>query len=160
MRANALHGNRKMKQRWNTLGTLPLSERGTSLLELALILPIFLLLLLGIIDIGRYAEFNIVVANAAHAGAQYGAQNVINAADSTGIQNAAMNDAQNTLKSVSSNVLCGCTPTSLGSCPITCGAGVHLTYIQVTAAGTFNPLFGYVSVSSPVSKTAEMRVAE
>ena len=69
-------------------------ERGTSLLEFALVLPILLLLLLGVIEIGRYAEMSIQVASAARAGAQYGAQNLATAADSPGIQTAALRDSQ------------------------------------------------------------------
>lgn len=70
------------------------SEAGTSLLEMALLLPILLILLLGIIEIGRYAELSIQVASAARAGAQYGAQNLATAASSGAIQTAAVNDSQ------------------------------------------------------------------
>ena len=150
------------------LGTLfrrqAAGERGTSLLEFALFLPILLLLLLGVIDVGRYAEFNIVVANAAHAGAQYGAQNLVTAVDTTGIASAAVSDSQNALTApqVTTSVLCGCAASGLSAtCPVTCGSGHPLTYVQVTATGTFNSLFSYVvGVPASVSKTAEMRVSD
>src|SRR5579872_2840396 len=77
------------------LGSSLRSESGQSLLEMAIITPILVLLVLGAIEIGRYAELSIVVVNAARAGAQYGAQNLAAAADSAGITSAAENDAQN-----------------------------------------------------------------
>ena len=137
-------------------------ECGTSLLEMALVLPILLLLLMGILDIGRYAEFSILMANAAHAGAQYGAQSVVNAADSTGIANAAVSDAQSALTAsgVSSSA-CVCNNPGVGTtCTFPCSSGAALTYVQVTTTGTFHSLFGYVGLTSSVSKTANMRVAE
>src|ERR1700722_2857907 len=68
---------------------------GQSLVELALVLPILLLLMIGIIEVGRFAYYSILVSNAARAGAQYGAQGLVNAADAAGIQTAAANDGQN-----------------------------------------------------------------
>ena len=61
-------------------------------MEMAFILPILLILVLGVIEIGRYAYIAILVGNAARAGAAYGAQNKQLANDSTGIQNAAQYD--------------------------------------------------------------------
>src|ERR1700730_5920845 len=68
-------------------------ERGQSLVELAFVLPVLLLLLVGIIEIGRFAYYSILVSNAARAGAQYGAQSLAAAADTTGTSNAGTNDA-------------------------------------------------------------------
>lgn len=51
-----------------------------------------LLLLVGAIDIGRYAYDAIMVSNAAHAGAAYGAQNTSTAGDLTGIARAVCHD--------------------------------------------------------------------
>lgn len=135
-------------------------ERGTSLLEMGLLLPALLLLLLGIIDVGRYAQFNIEVANAAHAGAQYGAQSPITAADTTGIANAAVNDAQNILTTAQvSSSACTCNGPAGAMCAFTCSSADSVTYVQVTTTGTFRSLFGYVGVPSSVSKTVNMRVS-
>jgi Flp pilus assembly protein TadG len=124
---------------------------------------------LGIIEIGRYAAMSIEVANAARAGAQYGAQNLATAADTSGIQNAAIADAQGVLvaANITTSSVCGCSADSLGSCstatPTSCTAPSHpLVYVQVTATGTFNSLFGYPGIPSSitVSRTAEMPVAQ
>jgi Flp pilus assembly protein TadG len=146
-------------------------ERGTDLLEVALMLPVLILMLLGVIEMGRYEALSIVVTNAARAGVQYGAQNLAAAADTTGIRNAALSDGQNIsgLQVVSPSgymgtfVLCGCagvTPDT--TCPATCGAGQQLVYVQVNTKGQFNSLFRYPGIPSPVTinSMAQMQVAQ
>jgi Flp pilus assembly protein TadG len=46
-------------------------ERGQSLVEFALILPVLMLLLLGVLDMGRAVADNIALNNAAQEGARY-----------------------------------------------------------------------------------------
>src|ERR1700722_20110045 len=70
-------------------------QSGQSLLEVAMLIPLLLTLLFGAIDLGVYAYTSIVVGNAAQAGASYGAQGLVFAADSNGIQAAAANDYAN-----------------------------------------------------------------
>ena len=65
------------------------------MLEVALLLPVLLILALGVIELGRYMYISILVGNAAHAGAAYGAQSLPLSVDTTGIQTAADNDFQN-----------------------------------------------------------------
>ena len=147
-------------------------ESGTSLVELGLITPVLLLLLLGIIEIGRYAELSIQVTNAARAGAQYGAQNLATAADNNGIKNAALNDAQITGLTVSGPsdgylggyVLCGCSDAApSGTCPASCsGNNYGIVYVQVNTSGTFRSLFSYPGIPSSITLrgTDQIRVAQ
>lgn len=130
-------------------------EAGTSLIEFAFLLPILLILVLGIIEIGRYAELSIQVASAARAGAQYGAQNLATAASSSAIQSAAVNDSQipacGSITTTNNTpgclavpypvnayqgqgyVLCGCSTDGSGSqpvppgatCPASCSSPAH-----------------------------------
>jgi Flp pilus assembly protein TadG len=135
--------------------------RGTGLLELAFLLPVFMILVAGVVDMGRYAQFNILVANAAHTGALYGSQNLVAASDTIGIQAAAINDAGtlSTPLQVSSQMLCGCAANSLSTtCPAACANA--LTYIQVTATGTFHSVFTSLGLPTSVSKMAQIRVSE
>ena len=60
-------------------------ERGQAIVEMALALPLLVGLLLGVIEIGRYAYLAIIVADAARTGAVYGAQNLVAAVDPTDI---------------------------------------------------------------------------
>jgi len=142
------------------------AESGQTILEVALLIPVLLLLAVGIIEIGRYAYFSILVANAARAGAQYGAQSLATAADTAGIQTAAKNDGQNLAGlTVTSQQECGCTGSSIGSsCPATsCSSPNHpLVYVEVSTSGKFNSLFKYpgIPTSITVNSTELMRVAQ
>jgi len=150
-------------------------QSGQSLLEVALMLPFFLLLLLGVIEIGRYAYIGILVGNAARAGAAYGVQSNAQSVDTVGITNAAINDfmsnGQGSSLTVTSAVTCGCdssgTVTTAGCTPATnptagtCAAGHWVVILTVTASGTFNSLFNYpgIPASVSVSRAAAMRVS-
>src|ERR1700730_18906393 len=64
-----------------------------SLVELALMMPLFILLLLGSAEFARFAWAAVLTASAARAGAQYGCQNAATAADTAGIQAYAARDS-------------------------------------------------------------------
>ena len=155
-----------------------LSPSGQSLLEVALLTPMLLGLLLGVIEMGRYAYISILVGNAARAGAAYGAQSLVVTTDIPGIQAAAKNDFQNNGQdisklSVTPSTSCGCdsngTVTLASSCITasnssagTCASGHWVVMVSVTAFGTFQPLFNYPGIPNPftVSNTATLRVAQ
>jgi Flp pilus assembly protein TadG len=160
---------------WRGLHAAVDEDCGTNLLEMALLTPFLLLLLLGIIEVGRYAELSIQVANAARAGVQYGAQNLVTAADITGIENAAANDGQSVpglqVSPPSDGysagyVLCGCSGGSTipsATCPATCTAPSHqVVYVQVNTKGVFGSLFNYPGLPSSLTVTgkAQMQVAQ
>lgn len=67
-------------------------QSGQTILEVALLTPILLALLLGVIELGRYAYFGILVGNAARAGAAYNSQTLGLSSDGVGMCNAAGND--------------------------------------------------------------------
>jgi Flp pilus assembly protein TadG len=149
------------------------SESGQNLLELGLLLPTFLLLLMGIFDLGRYMYIYILVENAARAGAAYGAQTLGQSVDTAGIQAAAQNDYQNSggvsALTVNSSVSCGCdvagaAPTSVactGGSAGTCASGHWVVTLTVTASGAYSALFPYpgIPASINVSEAATLRVA-
>jgi Flp pilus assembly protein TadG len=155
-----------------------LSPSGQSLLEVALLTPMLLALLLGVIELGRYAYFSILVGNSARAGAAYGAQNLVLSVDITGIQTAANNDFQNNGQNTSKlfvkrSTSCGCdsngSVTPASSCSTAadptagaCTSGHWVVMVSVTASGTINPLFNYPGIpkSLTVSNTATLRVAQ
>ena len=66
-------------------------DKGQAFVELALILPVFLLLLVGTAEVGRLTYASIEVSNAARAGVAYAAQSHTTAQDTTNIQAAANN---------------------------------------------------------------------
>jgi Flp pilus assembly protein TadG len=182
MKVNGKTRTSRAVGRWSRVGNDPgilLSPSGQSLLEVALLTPMLLALLLGGIELGRYAYFSILVGNAARAGAAYGAQNLVLSVDTAGIQTAAKNDFQNNgqntskLTVISSNS-CGCDSTGAVSPASSCstatnpGAGIctsgghWVVMVSVTASGTINSLFNYPGIpkSPTVSSTATLRVAQ
>ncbi len=67
-------------------------DKGQAFVESALVLPIFILLLVGAAEVGRIAFASIEVSNAARSGVSDGAQNHATASDTSGIQTAATQD--------------------------------------------------------------------
>ena len=68
------------------------SEDGQSLVELALTIPLLLLMLMGMAELGQICYGAINVSNAAKAAAQYGAQDSSTAGDTAGMLAAAQNE--------------------------------------------------------------------
>jgi Flp pilus assembly protein TadG len=166
---------------WSRIGRgsgVLLSPSGQSLLEVALLLPMLVALLLGVIELGRYSYISILVGNAARAGAAYGAQSLAQAIDTAGIQSAATNDFRFNGQipgslTVTSSTSCGCdtggtitgaqcstiTNSNAGSCNL---PGHWVVMVSVTASGAFNSLFNYPGIPSTltVSSTATLRVPQ
>ncbi len=153
------------------------SQSGQTLLEVALLTPLLLAMVLGVIDMGRYAYIAILVGNAARAGAAYGAQGLPQSVDTTGIAAAADNDFQNngenvSTLAVSSSTSCGCdsggTITAAGCTTSAnvnagkCATGHWVVMVSVTASGTYSALFDWPGIpkSIAISRTATLRVAE
>jgi hypothetical protein len=138
------------------------AQRGQSLVEVALSLPLLLVLLVGIIEVGRFSYYSIVVSNAARAGAQYGAQTLATAADQTGIQNAARGDGGNVIV-VTSGQLCRCAPgAALGGCGAGGACANPAVYVWVTAKERVNAMFSYPGFPPHVdlANTVQMRVGQ
>src|SRR5690349_10309874 len=68
-------------------------DAGQALVELALTVPLLVLILLGAAEFSRLAYAAVEVANAAKAGVQYAAYSRANAASASSIRTAAANEA-------------------------------------------------------------------
>lgn len=134
---------------------------GQTVVEVALLLPILLLLLVGVVELGRYAYFDILISNAARAGAQYGAQSLIQAADVAGIRTAAQNDGLAAM-TITTTQQCGCAAGALGGCPTGAVCPQPLVYVQVTATDRYNSLFRYPGIprNLTLTSTVTMRVSQ
>jgi Flp pilus assembly protein TadG len=147
-------------------------EAGASLVELAFLLPMLSLLLVGTIDLGRLAYMSIEVSSAARAGVQYGQQNGATSADTAGMQTAAMNDApdlagtNNGALSATATYWCQCADGSsvTQGCSIVppCTASHLVNYVKVTTSATFKPWFPYPGIPSSLnlSGKAVMRAGQ
>lgn len=117
-------------------------EQGSTLIELALVLPLLILLLTGAVDLGRLCYVAIEVSAAATAGTSYGLQNLT---DVAGMQQAALSEASD-LSGATAAASWGCecadgtnASTACTSTP-TC-SGNRVSYIVVNASATLNLLF-------------------
>jgi Flp pilus assembly protein TadG len=138
--------------------------QGSSLVELAFVLPVLMVVLLGIIDFGRVFYTSAEVANAAHAGAIYGSRTLSLANSTTGMQTAATTDAADTTGMTSTaSVVCECTQGgSVVICQTaqsSCGLTIPLVYVTVTTSAKLTPLVPWPGIPNPitVNATAKMR---
>ncbi len=126
------------------------SQLGQNAVEFALLLPVLMLVLFGILDLGRLFFAAITITNAARDGARYGIEHP---ADVGGIQARVQAEAAGTGIDLTDSALATITRV----CPSGCVSGtplrVEVTYnIHLILPG----LFGYTEV--PVASYAEMMV--
>lgn len=152
------------------------SERGGVLAEFAVVIPVALMLLLGAVDFGRVWMLATASANAAHAGAQYGAQSVQLSADVDGMRTVVVNDLTASSVIAASNAgedgigigdfvitperFCECSDGSTISCANKCGGGTNpMVFVRVRIDTTFETLFDYPGIPSEVqiSRAAVLR---
>jgi Flp pilus assembly protein TadG len=132
-------------------------KRGTAMVEFAVMLPLILLLLAGVLDYTLVMRTAISVADAARAGAQYGSLSAANAADTAGMQSAALHAAPDVHGLTATAVkACKCSDGATGG---SCASGPVRVYAQVTASATATPIFSYSQVpfAGAVSTTVCMR---
>ena len=139
------------------------SQRGVALVEIAIIIPFLLLLAIGAIELGRYANYANLAANAAHAGVQYGAQSLASASDTAGMQNAAKIDwGTATGFTATASHFCKCSDGTASTCLYTdCPLPLHrILWVQVVVTGSLNSILAYPALprTFAISKTAIMRV--
>jgi Flp pilus assembly protein TadG len=165
-------------------------DRGSALVELALIAPLFIALIVAGAELGRLAYAAIEVSNAARAGVAYGAQNHATAAETgtiaSGINDAidqtAVNEAANVADmTATSSTSCICqtvntatgavttTSISCGTAGTTCGestttgkVNVVVEYVNVSTQATVSTLFRYpgLPASFTLNGSAQMRVGQ
>ena len=146
-----------------------LRDRGQSLAEVAMITPLLLLLLVGTIEIGRFAYYSIEVANAARAAVQYGAQSLADSQDTLGIQTAATNDAPDISGlGVTPATSCACSntpgsPVLCATAPVVClPPATSVVFLEVDTTKAITPLFSYPGFPSTFTANGKaiMRVAK
>jgi Flp pilus assembly protein TadG len=135
------------------------SRAGTAVVEFAVVLPMLLFLLMGLMELGRYGYLAMLCAHAARSGAAYGQQNVFTAADTTGIKSAALHDLGTTGWTVTTSYNCQ-ENNSVVSCVGQPVSG-ETYYLQVKVTGTFHSMFNYPGIPSSVSlsSTSTTRLA-
>lgn len=134
------------------------------MVELAVVLPVLILIAVGVMDYGRVFFTSIAVSNAARAGAEWGAfSEGVNSSNFTGMQNfAKLEGAQAGTITVTANRTCRC-----GVTVVTCstgsdcggGYGPAAEYIDVKAEKWVKMLIKYPGLADSVkiSRTATFR---
>jgi Flp pilus assembly protein TadG len=144
-------------------------DGGQSLAEVALLTPLLLLLLVGTIEVGRFAYYSIEVSNAARAAVQYGAQSLANSQDTAGIQIAADKDAPDISGlGVAPTTSCACSnnpasPVLCATAPVVCLPPNHsVVFLEVDTTKAITPLFSYPGLPSAFTANGKaiMRVAQ
>ena len=137
---------------------------GQASVELALSLPLLLMMFLVVVETGRAFYIAISVTNAARAGVQYGSQNLSTAGDNAGMQAAATSDAANiTGMTAVATHFCKCSDGTASTCLATDCAGSHrLLYTKVTTSASYAPLINFMGIlpSMTVPGKAVMRVVQ
>jgi len=141
------------------VGKLLRGRSGSALVEFAITAPFLILLLIGVIELGRYMYFAIVTQHASEAGAQYGAQSLANAANNTQIEAAVAADAPNVSVTASPEAICLSSGQSV-NCPVGTPSPGVTEYVQVKVSGTFKSLLNYPGIPNnvPITATTTMRV--
>ena len=155
----------------NLKNTKQYGARGIATMELALVLPVLVLLALGTVELGLAIFMKGAVNSAAIAGVRYGAQNQSTAADNAGMIQKARNDAGTQPSALSGMTVtpsrfCECsnlpgTTVSCTSVSSPCSSGNRrIEFVQVVTAVTFQSLFHYPGLpqSFTMNGRAVMRV--
>jgi Flp pilus assembly protein TadG len=125
------------------------------MVELAFALPVLVLLLLAAADFGRLFYVWIAVNNAARAGAQYGSQSVITAANSAGMILAALTDGANVAGLTATASQCTCaTGTNVTACSgssYNCTNAPYATYVEVDTQAPFSTIVPYPGIPSSLT---------
>jgi len=150
------------------------SQCGGALVELAIALPVLIVVFAATIDFARVFYTAMALTDAARAGAQYGAHNAANSTDAAGMQSAASAATNTTGITAVATRLCQCatdagvfsaTAPTANDCTspetTSCPSKHLIVTVSVTTSKTFTTIMtGFPSIPGSVSlsRTATMRV--
>jgi Flp pilus assembly protein TadG len=124
---------------------------GQGLVEFALLLPVLVLILIGVFDLGRAFHALITINNAGREAARFG---TLHRADTDGMRDAAQQEAQNSgIIIVRANIVLTCPDTAtVPPCPRDDPMRVQITY-------QYNPILAFFFPSGvPIRSSVEMRI--
>lgn len=157
----------RLRDLWSRRSQLATTRRGVAIVEFAVVLPVFLLILVPVVDIGMGFYYKVQVSTAAEAGTQYafvhgwnsaGISTAVTSATglssivvSTGYPRKACGCANGTQIANQSTPPCTGTPcTDVNSNPMAAG-----TYVFVQAEVVYTPLLAYALMGSSVTLTSQ-----
>jgi hypothetical protein len=143
--------------------------RGAALVELAVILPLFLVVLVGATDFGRMAYLSVLVSNAASAAVRYAAQSSDMAGNLDAIRAAALRDMgqHGAGRDFTANAerYCTCAPSDAATacdslCPLVAGYPTQpRMFVRVNVQATLDMLFQYPGIpkTMTIARQAQAR---
>ncbi len=139
------------------------STSGAVSAEVVVVIAVVGMLGIGSMEFGRLALEKLSATSAARAGAQYGTLDLATASDTTGIVQAARDDAGDIggALDVNARQYCFCPSQGEVVCTASCSDGsFSMMYVEVTVGKTYDLLMAYPGVPSPfpVESTVRMRV--
>jgi Flp pilus assembly protein TadG len=110
------------------------------------------LLVIGVADYGRVFFTSITVANAARAGAEYGAQNPATSIDTVGMKIMSQQDG-NEIGTITlqARTYCECGGASHGCTTVCTGGAAPDVFVEVTATKVVSMLFSYPGLPDSVT---------
>lgn len=139
------------------------STEGASLVELAMILPIIMLMMVGSLDMGSMFVRKMEIANAAKAGVQYALVRKPMQGDLTKISAAVTTSLGETITettTINVELYCMCFDVKQ-VCTVDCGDDNISAFVNITIAEDYTtPFFNYdwFRSSFPISETATVRL--
>ena len=150
----------------------PRGAAGAAFVELAVSLPVLVVIVIGTADLGRVFYYTMELTNAARAGAQYAAYNSALATQTAGITAAARNASPNigsfTVSLATPPNVCRCVAddgSAFGgsvACNSVCPIGQHMfETVTVTVTRPFTTISRFPGIPNTftLTRTATMRVA-
>lgn len=138
---------------------LKAAQSGSSLVELALVSSLFLLVLVGSVDLGQACYVSIELSAAANTGAQYGTRNPT---DTAGMQKAALLNTAN-LSGATASAAWGCECSDGASASASCVTAPSCSvsvvrYVTVSTAMTYKPALVFPGVPSTLALRGNARL--
>jgi len=143
--------------------SMPLSKggrRAIATMEFALVAPLLMLLLAGVLDFAMLLRTATCAASAARAGTEYGSRSASAALDYAGMEATALNSAPGvTGMTAAATRSCVCGDGSQVDCSGSCESGNMLIYVQVSTQVPARTVFHYpgLNFSNLVTSQATMR---
>ena len=140
------------------------SRSGAVSVELALVTIFLATLAVGSFDMARFGIEKVRVTNAARAGAQYAIHADDAQLDTTAIEQAVRDDAEDDNNELTVTVgapYCSCPGAGVVACASTCADGLYAPeFIDVTVQGQIDFLFDYpgLPASFPITASSSMRI--
>ncbi len=153
---------------WRTLKRLAASNKGSTAVELGLILPIIAGMMVPLVDLGMGAYAEMQLQSAVQAGAGNALTSGFNPTAIAAIVQANGTSLSNLQVTPAPTQQCGCVTTSntidysttqyppyCSSCPNAADPSKVGVYVTVNATATYTPLFSYPGIGSSVALSAQ-----